>query len=568
MFSSKVRNILLDNRNVGSVVCQDNNTYQGKNYKCVVFCDMIVAENRYPIVIGIDDDWERELFDFYVRNPVSFPFIPHIDTSGKICLFDLEGALIDYQFEGLLNQCVFQAYNIIDDGISGRNKKDFIREFDAYWTQLPSGIVAKFDAPVSRKSNLLKYVYPLPERKTFKTTLDFERKKKNTILYAGIPESRMFQIWKVTGTQKNGLYVSLDLQKYVYPPDPRFPLSVDYVNGLLDQINMDEIKHAVGKIKNAVLLIFDLLQPDGSRIIIGIYSDKTKLIEMDSKFQLTQDAVLHPVYISRIDIRYLQNRTSETANPLVGKKILLLGCGSVGGYIGSFLAKAGCNNLTLVDDQMLHEENIFRHVLSMRFIGQYKSVAMSQFLKTDVPGIDARSAEGKIEDLVLEGSIDFREYDVIISATGNHNVNRWINRCILEESMIIPVIYAWNEPLDIGCHVAIIDYSVGGDYERLFSRDEDGILFDRSAYCSPYQEITRSVYGCGSSFIPYGTEVSIQTAIMTIDLLKRLVLGEINNSFLLSQKGAGYYFHRAGMKHTDRYEQQLQQVVEERFFDP
>ena len=146
--------------------------------------------------------------------------------------------------------------------------------------------------------------------------------------------------------------------------------------------------------------------------------------------------------------------------------------------------------------------------------------------------------------------------------------NRWINRCILEESMIIPVIYAWNEPLDIGCHVAIIDYSVGGDYERLFSRDEDGILFDRSAYCSPYQEITRSVYGCGSSFIPYGTEVSIQTAIMTIDLLKRLVLGEINNSFLLSQKGAGYYFHRAGMKHTDRYEQQLQQVVEERFFDP
>lgn len=568
MFSSKVRNILLDNRNVGSVVCQDNNTYQGKNYKCVVFCDMIVAENRYPIVIGIDDDWERELFDFYVRNPDSFPFIPHIDTSGKICLFDLEGALIDYQFEGLLNQCVFQAYNIIDDGISGRNKKDFIREFDAYWTQLPSGIVAKFDAPVSRKSNLLKYVYPLPERKTFKTTLDFERKKKNTILYAGIPESRMFQIWKVTGTQKNGLYVSLDLQKYVYPPDPRFPLSVDYVNGLLDQINKDEIKHAVGKIKNAVLLIFDLLQPDGSRIIIGIYSDKTKLIEMDSKFQLTQDAVLHPVYISRIDIRYLQNRTSETANPLVGKKILLLGCGSVGGYIGSFLAKAGCNNLTLVDDQMLHEENIFRHVLSMRFIGQYKSVAMSQFLKTDVPGIDARSAEGKIEDLVLEGSIDFREYDVIISATGNHNVNRWINRCILEESMIIPVIYAWNEPLDIGCHVAIIDYSVGGDYERLFSRDEDGILFDRSAYCSPYQEITRSVYGCGSSFIPYGTEVSIQTAIMTIDLLKRLVLGEINNSFLLSQKGAGYYFHRAGMKHTDRYEQQLQQVVEERFFDP
>ena len=530
MYSNKVKNILLNNRNVGSVICQDNGIYQDKNYECVVFCDMIVAGCRYPIAIGIGDNWERELFDFFVRDPDSFPFIPHIDTSGKICLFDLEGALIDYQFEGLLNQCVYQAYTIIDDGISGRNKKDFIREFDAYWTQLPSGIVAKFDAPVSRKSNLLKYVYPLPDRKTYKNLLDYERKKRTAILYVGTSESKMFQIWKVTGTQKNGLYVSLDLLKYVYPPDPRVPLSVDYVNEILELINKDDIKHAVGKTKNTVLLIFDLLQPDGSRIIIGIYSDNTKLIEMEKIFQLPQDAVLHPVYISRIDIRYLQNRTSETANPLAGKKILLLGCGSVGGYVGSFLAKAGCNDLTLIDDQMLHEENIFRHVLSMGFIGQYKSVAMSQFLKSDVPGIDARSTEGKIEDLVLEGSIDFREYDIIISATGNHNVNRWINRFILEESINIPVIYGWNEPLDIGCHAAIIDYSIGGNYESLFSRDENGVLFDRSAYCSPYQEITRSVYGCGSSFIPYGTEVSIQTAIMTIDLVKRLVSGEINNS--------------------------------------
>ena len=568
MYSNKVKNILLNNRNVGSVICQDNGIYQDKNYEGVVFCDMIVAGCRYPIAIGIGDNWERELFDFFVRDPDSFPFIPHIDTSGKICLFDLEGALIDYQFEGLLNQCVYQAYTIIDDGISGRNKKDFIREFDAYWTQLPSGIVAKFDAPVSRKSNLLKYVYPLPDRKTYKNLLDYERKKRTAILYAGTSESKMFQIWKVTGTQKNGLYVSLDLLKYVYPPDPRVPLSVDYVNEILELINKDDIKHAVGKTKNTVLLIFDLLQPDGSRIIIGIYSDNTKLIEMEKIFQLPQDAVLHPVYISRIDIRYLQNRTSETANPLAGKKILLLGCGSVGGYVGSFLAKAGCNDLTLIDDQMLHEENIFRHVLSMGFIGQYKSVAMSQFLKSDVPGIDARSTEGKIEDLVLEGSIDFREYDIIISATGNHNVNRWINRFILEESINIPVIYGWNEPLDIGCHAAIIDYSIGGNYESLFSRDENGVLFDRSAYCSPYQEITRSVYGCGSSFIPYGTEVSIQTAIMTIDLVKRLVSGEINNSFLLSLKGAGYYFHRAGMKHTDRYEQQIKQFVEERFLDP
>ena len=75
--------------------------------------------------------------------------------------------------------------------------------------------------------------------------MDYERKKRTAILYAGTSESKMFQIWKVTGTQKNGLYVSLDLLKYVYPPDPRVPLSVDYVNEILELINKDDIKHAV-----------------------------------------------------------------------------------------------------------------------------------------------------------------------------------------------------------------------------------------------------------------------------------------------------------------------------------
>ena len=53
----------------------------------------------------------------------------------------------------------------------------------------------------------------------------------------------------------------------------------------------------------------------------------------------------------------------------------------------------------------------------------------------------------KIEEAVQEGNIEFGEYDLIISATGDHNVNRWINQYVMSNKLMVPVVYAWNEVL-------------------------------------------------------------------------------------------------------------------------
>ena len=61
-----------------------------------------------------------------------------------------------------------------------------------------------------------------------------------------------------------------------------------------------------------------------------------------------------------------------------------------------------------------------------------------------------------------EGEIEFGEYDLIISATGSHNINRWINQYIFLNKISTPIVYAWNEVLGIGSHVAYIKYgSIG-----------------------------------------------------------------------------------------------------------
>ena len=67
----------------------------------------------------------------------------------------------------------------------------------------------------------------------------------------------------------------------------------------------------------------------------------------------------------------------------------------------------------------------------------------------------------------------------------------------------MPVIYAWNEALGIGNHVAYFKYGKSGCYECLFKRDEDNEeLYGRTSYCEHGQDVVQKVAGCGSAFIP------------------------------------------------------------------
>ena len=101
---AEVKNILLEERFIDNLISSDEGQYAGKEYALVIRCDLLLSDRIVPVVIGIPSEWETMLFDFYVRDYESFPFIPHIGEKGKICLYDLEGVLIDTQFDGLLRK--------------------------------------------------------------------------------------------------------------------------------------------------------------------------------------------------------------------------------------------------------------------------------------------------------------------------------------------------------------------------------------------------------------------------------------------------------------------------------
>lgn len=63
----------------------------------------------------------------------------------------------------------------------------------------------------------------------------------------------------------------------------------------------------------------------------------------------------------------------ENFNILKNKKVIVFGCGGVGGYVVEMLARSGLQNLTIVDFDIVNETNINRQIIATNnTIGKYK----------------------------------------------------------------------------------------------------------------------------------------------------------------------------------------------------
>lgn len=544
---SAVYDALLDNVKVSAVIFNNAKTYLGISYTYFISCELSVASKMIPVYIGIPDEWEQKLVDIYIEDYDNFTYIPHVDAKGKLCLFEMEGALIDADLNGLLNQCIEQAIIILTDGLNKNNEEDFIKEFSSYWCYLPGSRIVKFVVPDENKTQTIKFVDGTGVRRKNESFAAYQKRNDSVQIFAAAdPDS--FSTWSISGVQRNGVYFYLHSEDYIYPPDARKPLELSFINSLLRLATSTECTRAIGKTGEDKAFIFQIEQPDGINNCFGVLLRKAVIIESEGFYQVKQTATLKctPLSVRRIDKMYLMNRTNNQAQ-LESKKCLLIGCGSIGGYLCNELVKAGFENVTLVDEDILVEENIFRHFLGVEYVGQYKADALARHFNKNIPHLNIKSVDGNIRDLITDGSIALTEYDSIISATGNHNINRWLNKVIRTQNIDVAVFYVWNEPIDIGCHIAVIKSTRVGCYDCFFKRDEQTQeLYDATAYCAPGQTITKNFTGCSGSFVPYGSTVSLKSTTLCMEWINRVHDGRCYDNVLVSMKGDGYYFKKAG----------------------
>lgn len=541
---------------VNTSVC---NSYNNIYYSKVIDCNMILdSAVVISIAICIPGKWQQELIDIYISNYDEFDFIPHVDSKGKLCLFEKEGILIDQNLVGITIQSLFRAKDILEDGLTQKNKMDFIDEFELYWGQLSNCRLTYFVVPKTHKSQKIKYISNLTAKRKNERHIEYINRIRNKPLYVA-KETGELKRWRLENSPiLNAIYFAISPQIYVFPPDIRNNINIDYLNNLLSFVPKDILTKLIYCLGRQKVIVFEIKQPNGIINHLGFYFENGCFSKKNFNFQHVNN--LQPLIIHRADKKYLMSRTAEKDLDN-NKYILVIGCGSIGGYLINELAKQGYENLTIVDSDILSNENIFRHILGLEYVLKNKSDALKEYICKNIPEMNIQSINEKIEDVLLYDEINLNKFDLIISTTGNHNVNRWLNTYVCNHKLYVPIIYAWNEVCGIGNHVAYFKYGNVGCYECLFGRNDDtGELYDKTSYCKFGQKITKTVYGCDKSFVPYGNMISLKTVLICMDIIKDILKGKTLDNFILSVKGNYEYFKEQGFEVSDRYINQKENV--------
>lgn len=240
---------------------------------------------------------------------------------------------------------------------------------------------------------------------------------------------------------------------------------------------------------------------------------------------------------------------------LEAKRVLLLGCGSVGGQLAFLLARAGIGALTLVDHDILTAENTYRHVLGKPYWGKLKALAMQQALTVQLPFINVQAISKTIEAAFEQDLIRLSDFDLIVSALGNPTTELVINERVRGEAGP-PIIFTWLEPLGIGGH-ALLTGQRGepGCFACLYTRTDgsDGPLQNRAAFGEENQKYGRSLAGCNNLFTPYGALDAMRTSELAARLALDTLSGHEQQNVLRSWKGDATAFTEAGFDVSGRY---------------
>ena len=232
---------------------------------------------------------------------------------------------------------------------------------------------------------------------------------------------------------------------------------------------------------------------------------------------------------------------------------MLVGCGSVGSELALRLTSAGVGRLTVSDPDKFSEENLYRHVLSVRDIGRFKTDAIASEVALRHPWAEVTSWRKRLEEL-REPAV-LRRFDLVVIAIGAPTVERVFAEYCRQAALDVPVINCWLEGHGIGGHAILAMPGTRGCWHCAYVDPEKLTrgLTSNLNFLQPGQVVMRNHGGCGTQFLPYSGIAAGCTATMAADLAVRFLGGEVAISSKVSWMGSDAEARRASFEVTWRY---------------
>jgi molybdopterin/thiamine biosynthesis adenylyltransferase len=473
--------------------------------------------------------------------------LPHFIRDKELCFTSDENLLDRWEPEAILHESLVRVRDMLRDMLVGDRGQEFLREAVAYWVGIAGGRCIDCTVTAGESPRVVSAFYEGAE--LLAVTDD-----------AATHARSLPQRTTVNLRPRNAIYLPLDpgagnpsflleelttpegLRKYAQ----RLPEGArEVLRGLLRRCDPNE--H---------LVVLGLKRSAGERALVGVL-----LKRLEHGHPLRQDrsgAEVEPIALMRRDRDYLLPRGGAEPG-LQERRVLIAGCGAVGGYIALALARAGVGELSLVDPDSFTPENTYRHVCGMHWLGQPKVTGLKLEIEGSIPYVEVKATRERLETLLHEKPDEVRAHDLVIAALGQPTIELHLNEWTWSDAAHPPALFTWLEPFGLGGHALLTH--VPGQHERgrgclecVYARPVEGSAPEnRAAFAAPSATYTRDVLGCGSRFLPFADLDAQRTAELAARLALRALRLEADEAPLLSWKGDSRPFLRAGYTVTPRY---------------
>ena len=390
------------------------------------------------IIVPDYDFLDQPIVRIENREQLPKQLLAHIQTDGSLCYADQATFLLDRcQPARSVLGVIEQAKNTLQSLLHGNPTQEIIAELAAYWGGSPYCLI---DNPYSMERAVFGRVKFLDNKVIAICGMNAKRLQKwakNT--FAVFEESFSLPVVQCTKDIIPPPKAQMNLQEAINWVQPQVSSRID-IRGIL----RPEGKAAPGLLivgQNAILGFRAIANPIINRAIERGFR---KASIPDLWFKNAPSLEIEPLRCELGAHREITARNLDGMSPLAGKKIALIGCGTIGGYLARSLSQLGAgqdDDFLLIDPDDLAPGNLGRHALGIRFVGRNKATSVAEWLKADFPDI---SVSGK--PMVAQKVFDrFRSYDLIIDATGDEQFSNALNAFALSkrknESDFPPILF-------------------------------------------------------------------------------------------------------------------------------
>lgn len=517
--------------------------------------ELIGQSRNWNIKVTFNPDFPYSLPKSKLLNSELIGTLAHVGQGGTICLEEDDSIIIDYQQpEKIVSHYLQDILKLLERVSLGVYRDELYDEIEGYFC-LVDKVKSFYQAKDKLEWIYLRIIKPQGHQKPASNVPVFLSGKDQQLPehFSNLKSLRQLQ-------RINVLHVPLE--EPVLPPTGGAEMDGAYLSQILSMVTEEQKAKVAKKLRGLregstffILLSMPRSEPERAQFLIKFSSKKYLLHPL---LQQNDEWDVKAYAVARHHQNYLLERGGAD-DSLSAKHVAIVGCGSVGGEVAMMLAKSGIGKLTLIDDDWLDADNIYRHRLGgtgLNFAPDQKTGVvkfsrkvncLKALIYNELPYASVTAIPKKIENIAIGDELS--EVDLVVVAIGSPAVNLKVNKAFIQHG-IGNVIYCWNEADSIGGHSVVLDLN-NSCYECLFSNNH-GISAETVLSLvkpKPGQKIAKNLTGCAGVFTPFSYLDSSRTAEMASQqAVDFLLMGK--NSYALSWKSS---LNNLNLETTERF---------------